>query len=121
MLNKLKTGRQPAAPKHERDVVKYLAKRVKQLGGEARKVRWEGRNSAPDWVVMLPAIEHPEVIDLDEPGRTIWIEVKAPGLAATFPKNAHERAQHREHERMRAMGQRVVVVDSYEAVDEVLS
>lgn len=110
----IRTGPQKSAPKHERDVVKYLSKRVKQMGGEARKVRWEGRNSAPDWLVMLPAIQHPGVIDLDAPGRTIWIELKAPGKKPTA-------AQAREHERMRKMGQRVEVVDSFERVDEVLS
>lgn len=115
-----KTGRQPAAPKHERDVEKYLIKRVKALGGEVRKVKWIGRNSAPDRVVMLPWRDDPRA-DSGGKDQTIWIEVKAPGLAASFPLGAHEQAQHREHERMRKMGQRVVVVDSYEAVDEVLS
>lgn len=114
----VKTGRQPAAPKHERDVEKYLVKRVKELGGEVRKVKWIGRRSAPDRLVMLPEIPHIGYIMI---AQTIWIEVKAPGLAASFPLGAHEQAQHREHERMRKMGQRVEVVDSYARVDEVLS
>jgi len=53
--------------------------------------------------------------------RTIWIEVKRPGGAATFPANAHERKQKREHKRMRKMGQRVEVVDSFERIEEILS
>lgn len=103
----------------ERDVEAYLVKRVKELGGEVRKVKWIGRRGAPDRLVMLP---NGRVFAVDERGhgRTTWVELKRPGLAAAFPKNAHERQQHREHERMRAMGQRVVVIDSIEGVEELL-
>ncbi len=109
----------------ERDVEEYLVKRVKALGGEVRKVKWIGRNGAPDRVVMLPMFDTPPVGD-DDPFAhvigplTIWVELKAPGLAAMFPHTPHERQQHREHERMRAMGQRVVVLDSFAGIDEVL-
>lgn len=115
------------APIRERDVEAYLVKRVKQLGGEVRKVQWIGRSSAPDRVVMFPnkIITKPYiagVADVSYPTAVppIWIELKAPGKAASFPANTHERAQAREHERMRAMGQRVEVIDSFERVDEVL-
>lgn len=93
-------------PIKERDVERYLVARVKILGGEVRKVKWIGRRGAPDRLVMLP---------VDSWGRnpTIWIEVKAPGEKA----KPH---QVREHDRMRAMGQEVFVVDSFTAVDEVL-
>lgn len=109
-------------PTLERHVEAYLVKRVKDLGGEVRKFKWIGRNGAPDRVVMLPGsalefIGGDYVVQLRPP---IWIEVKAPGKAATFPANAHERAQHREHERMRKMGQRVELVDSYEQIEEIL-
>lgn len=104
----------------ERDIEKRLVKRVGELGGEVRKVRWEGRRGAPDRLVMLPKT-HPRVVDgRVVEGGSFWVELKAPGGAATFPKNAHEKAQHREHERMRQMGQRVVVVDSYEQIEELL-
>jgi len=92
----------------ESTIEDYLVERVRVLGGEVRKVKWIGRNGAPDRLVMLPH-------------RTVWIELKAEGLAAFFPHTPHERQQHREHERMRAMGQRVVVVDSYQGIDEVLA
>lgn len=93
-------------PIKERDVERYLVARVKMLGGEVRKVKWIGRRGAPDRLVMLP---------VDDWGRnpTIWIEVKAPGEKA----KPH---QVREHDRMRAMGQVVFVVDSFTAVDKVL-
>lgn len=100
----------------ESDIEKYLVKRVKALGGEVRKVAWVGRQGAPDRLVMLPGAH-----DWSAPGDcTIWVELKRPGKAATFPSDAHERKQHREHTRMAAMGQRVVVIDSFEGVDEVL-
>ena len=120
----------------ESDIERHLVKRVKELGGEVRKIKWIGRNGAPDRLVMLPAIHHPawkaepgttkpgEVCwgyAWDKPAQTIWVELKAPGLAALFPHTPHERQQHREHERMRSMGQRVVVIDSIGGVEELLA
>ncbi len=85
----------------ENDIEQYLVKQVKALGGEVRKVRWIGRHGAPDRFVMLP-------------GRALWVELKAPGRK---PK-PH---QIREHARLRAMGQCVEVVDSFDGVDAILS
>lgn len=102
----------------ERDIEKYLVERVKALGGEVRKVQWEGRKGAPDRVVMLPVL-CPALV-CDETG-TVWVELKNPDTIKTFPANAHERAQHREHERMRAMGQRVEVIGTIEQVNRLLS
>lgn len=84
----------------ESEIEKYLVKRVQALGGEVRKAAWVGRRGAPDRCVMLD-------------GKTIFVELKAPGEKA----KPH---QAREHDRMRKMGQTVVVVDSLEGVDEVL-
>lgn len=109
----------------------HLVKRVKALGGEVRKVQWIGRRGAPDRVVMLPPFrlrareESPEAskwlgdmtrVICEELGwkfLTTWVELKRPGEVA-------EPHQAREHERMRKMGQRVVVLDSIEAVDKFL-
>lgn len=105
----------------ESDIEKYLVKRVKELGGEVRKVQWVGRQGAPDRLVMLPfGFTTPDPITSHIYGQHVWIELKAPGKAATFPANAHERKQAREHQRMRAMGQRVEVVDSFERIEEIL-
>ena len=93
----------------ERDIERYLVAGVKQMKGEVRKVKWIGRRNAPDRVVMLY-----------NPGRTIWVELKNPDTIKTFPANAHERAQAREHTRMRNVGQHVVVIGTYEQVDELL-
>lgn len=91
----------------ESQIEAHLVKRVKALGGEVRKVQWIGRRGAPDRLVMLPGEEWfigPE---------TVWVELKAPGVKP----EAH---QLREHERMRALGQCVIVIDSIEGVDEWL-
>lgn len=93
----------------ERDVERYLVKLVKALGGEVRKVQWIGRRGAPDRLVMLPA-------DKCWHGATnaVWVELKAPGVKA-------KAYQLREHERMRSMGQHVLVIDSIEGVEELLA
>jgi len=105
----------------ERDIEAHLVKRVKALGGEVRKVQWIGRRGAPDRLVMLPPICHGEMPDgcrlghdwVRPPGWSCWVELKATGVKP----EAH---QLREHGRMRAMGQRVVVIDSIEDVEELL-
>jgi hypothetical protein len=102
----------------ERDIERHLVRRVKELGGEVRKVQWVGRSSAPDRVVMLPA--RPGVLDLDYPGDTVWVELKNPKTILTFPADARERAQAREHERMRRMGQHVEVIGTIDQVEEML-
>jgi hypothetical protein len=113
----------------ERDIEDYLVKRVKAMGGEVRKVQWVGRNSAPDRVVMLPLQFKPMqplapgemVFDECVAAATIWVELKNPKTIVTFPADARERAQHREHERMRKMGQRVEVIGTLYQVEELLS
>lgn len=96
----------------ERDIERHLVKRVKELGGEVRKVQWIGRVGAPDRLVMLPDswFTREQCTSFTH---TIWVELKAPGEK---PRTS----QLREHERMRRMGQRVVVIDSIEGVEELL-
>jgi len=103
----------------ERDIERYLVKTAKALGGEVRKVKWIGRRGAPDRVVMLPAYTAKitneifmSMTRLSVLPQTIWIELKAPGKKPTI-------GQLREHARMRAMGQRVEVVDSMAGVDRL--
>jgi hypothetical protein len=105
----------------ERDIEKYLVRRVKELGGEVRKVQWIGRNGAPDRLVMVPAMKDFSAPVVYHYPRTIWVELKNPETIKTFPANAHERAQAREHQRMRALGQRVEVIGTLEGVDGLLS
>lgn len=91
----------------ERDIERYLVKRVKELGGEVRKVKWIGRRGAPDRLVMLSWAQGCI-------GDTIFVELKAPGVKP-------EPYQLREHARMRGMGQRVEVIDSFEGVNALLN
>lgn len=92
----------------ERDIERHLVKRVKELGGEVRKVKWIGRNGAPDRLVLM-----------EKRGRgfyygcTYWVELKATGKKP-------EPHQIREHKRMRELGQLVVVIDSIEGVEDLL-
>lgn len=92
----------------EREIEAYLVKQAKENFGEVRKVKWIGRRGAPDRLVMLPEI------GLRFPAATIWVELKAPGVAP-------EGHQLREHTRMRKMGQRVEVIDSLEGVDALFA
>lgn len=100
--------------KRESDIEKHLVKRVKELGGEVRKVQWIGHRGAPDRLVMLPSEwTDPAALYPSRWGGAIWVELKAPGAKP-------EPHQLREHETMRSMGQRVVVIDSIEGVEELL-
>jgi hypothetical protein len=106
----------------ERDIEDYLVKRVKAMGGELRKVQWIGRNGAPDRLVMLPLTWSPARVDFINGGQTtIWVELKNPKTVVNFPADARERAQHREHERMRKLGQRVEVIGTLYQVEALLS
>lgn len=87
----------------EREVEAYLARRVKALGGEVRKVQWVGRRGAPDRLVLLK--RH---------GVHCYVELKRPkgGLL-----EAH---QVREHERMRQAGCVVFTAYTPAEVDDVI-
>jgi hypothetical protein len=93
-------------------IEKHLVKRVKELGGEVRKVRFLDRRGAPDRLVMLPKRMQVCTCCFDPP-QTIWVELKATG-------EVPEPHQEREHQRLRAMGQRVEVIDSIEGVERLL-
>lgn len=116
-------------PLRESDIEKYLVKQVKAAGGEVRKVQFIGRPGAPDRLVMLDLTRAVALLAAEAGVNEdyaaqllheligmvlVWPELKAPGKKA-------EPHQLREHERMRKMGQRVVVIDSLAGVDEVLS
>jgi hypothetical protein len=87
----------------ERDIERAFARRVRELGGEVRKVRWIGRRHAPDRVALLPF--------LFAGTQTVWVELKATGERPS-------RAQAREHDRMRRAGQEVLVISSIAQIDE---
>ena len=102
----------PKIPTRESHVEAYLTKQAQALGAEVRKVQWIGRNAAPDRVLMIDS--------KTKMPPTVWVEVKSPSKGPKFPSNAHERAQGREHDRMRAAGQHVFVIWNYAGVDLLL-
>lgn len=102
----------------ESDIEEYLVNKVREAGGGIRKVKWLGRWGAPDRLVLLPPEE--ALFKGRNIPNIVWVEVKAPGKKATFPAGARERAQAREHARMRCYGLRVEVIDSFEDVDRLV-
>lgn len=80
----------------EREVEKAFVARVAQLGGVAEKFTSPGRRAVPDRIVLLPG------------GEMLFVELKAPGRKPT-------RSQQADHDRRRALGYRVEVIDSIEA------
>lgn len=82
----------------ERDVEKAFVKRVKALGGTAEKFTSPARRSVPDRLVTLPN------------GRMIFVELKAPGKEPT-------EKQALDHDRRRALGCDVRVIDTVEAAN----
>ncbi len=85
----------------EGEVKAYLRERIKALGGEVRFVKWLGRNHAPDCRVMFK-----------KPRKFLncWVETKAPGKR---PRPGQER----EIQRMRDMGETVLVLPTKEDID----
>lgn len=79
----------------ELQVENALIARVKSLGGTAEKFTSPGRRSVPDRLVTLPG------------GRIIFVECKRPGGKPT-PK------QQLDHDRRRALGCDVRVIDTIE-------
>jgi hypothetical protein len=77
----------------ETSIEKTAHNKAERAGFFARKVRWEGRVSAPDHVFSR------------EDRGAVWIEFKKPGEEPT-------EAQNREHKRMRAAGMEVHWADS---------
>ncbi|MDE9536145.1 VRR-NUC domain-containing protein [Xenorhabdus bovienii] len=71
----------------------HLVKEIKKAGGIAYKFVSPGRRSVPDRICVLPG------------GRVVFVECKAPG-------EKPRPDQLREHERLRALGCEVVVLDN---------
>lgn len=82
----------------ESKVKAHLVKRIKELGGEVRFAKWIGRNGCPDTRVMLPR-------------RSCWVETKD-------GKNGElSSVQQREINRMRRLGEVVLVLTTIEEID----
>lgn len=95
----------------ESAIERYLVKRVKEAGGETRKVKWIGRRGAPDRIVMFPSFKDGLWNHRYSALGGIWVEVKRPG-------GIIEPHQEREHTLMRHMGLSVITISSMEMVDK---
>ena len=81
-------------------IERYLVKRVRELGGEIRKVVFPGHRGAPDRVIFWPS-----------QGNVVWVETKS-------PTGKLRPTQIREHATLRTRcRQTVVVVRTMEEVD----
>lgn len=86
---------------HERDIEAHLVDQCKALGWGCYKFTSPGRRNVPDRIVIAPG------------GAVVFVELKAPGKRPTT-------GQAREHERLRALGCLVYVVDSFDAAEAVV-
>jgi len=82
----------------ERDIEAAFVKRVQKLGGLCEKFTSPGRKSVPDRLVTMPG------------GKIIFVELKRPGAKPT-------EGQLRDHQKRRALGCDVRVIDSLEVVN----
>lgn len=87
----------------EARIENYLVKRIKEEGGEIRKVRWIARKGAPDRYVWW------------DQGRYAWCECKAEGEEVDWRS-----LQGREIRRMHDDGLTVYVLNSHDAVDRMI-
>jgi hypothetical protein len=85
----------------ENIIESYLRERVKSIGGIAYKFVSPGNSGVPDRLVLLPG------------GRSIFVELKAPGKQPT-------ELQAMQHKKIRALGFSVLIIDSKEKVDEFI-
>jgi len=86
----------------ERDIENYLREQVKRIGGRAYKFESPGNAGVPDRLVLLPG------------GRTVFVEMKAPGKKPSVLQQAQIR-------RIKNLGHTAVVIDSKTGVDDFIS
>lgn len=82
----------------ESEIEKHLVKRVKERSGHAYKFNSAGRKGVPDRICALPG------------GCIVFVELKKEG-------EEPRPDQAREHQRLRELGMKVLVIDSKQQVD----
>ena len=87
----------------ESKVEDYLDRRVIELGGITRKIRYIGRRSCPDRLVLFPDL-----------GMYALIECKRPATDLTF-------LQEREAKRLSKSGLKVYRCRTYDEVDDFIA
>lgn len=89
----------------ERSIERYFVRKVKEAGGEVRKVKWIGRAHAPDRLVLWPGKD-----SIHWSGYHPLVEVKRPG-------EKPRPGQKREHARLAAAGFQVFTLSTTTEVD----
>ena len=97
----------------EKTIEAYLVREVAKIGGVAEKFTSPNRRSVPDRIVWFPMYDQTGRKLSRDFGHVVLVELKAPGKKATD-------AQLRDHEKRRAMGFRVDVIDTKQGVDEFI-
>jgi hypothetical protein len=85
----------------EADIEAYLRDQIKKAGGIAYKFVSPGNVGVPDRILVLPK------------GRTIYIELKSPGMKSTP-------MQEKQQRRIASLGHDVRVIDSKQKVDDLI-
>lgn len=89
----------------ERDIKAYFMKQAKAHGCLVRKVRWENRNCALDWLLLYP---------VEFRCQPRFVELKRPGKEPTA-------TQAIEHKKLIRYGAWVSVVASFTEVDDLFA
>lgn len=93
-------------------IEKHLKKEVEASGGKVRKLKWIGKNGAPDRIIWWPALR---TASGGRPApRMAFVELKAPGKKPT-------KVQEIEHAALRDDGFQVFVIDSIEAASAIVN
>ena len=95
----------------ESEIEDYLKRRVEEIGGKVRKIKFLGVNGAPDRLLLLPERRTRTTI---WPPCVVWVELKRPG-AGPRQRQLSEHVLLTQHEQI------VHVIDSKEGVDALLA
>lgn len=98
----------------EGKVEDYFVEQCKANGALVRKLAYVARRGAPDRLVVWLRMSAREMVPAQGSAIVDFVELKAPGQKP----DPH---QEREHERLRALGANVYLIDSKEAVDRYIA
>lgn len=90
----------------EGKIENYLVEQMRVSGGFVRKIKWIGRNGAPDRMVWWPSAPY-------KPAYIYFVELKRPGGKA-------EPQQLEEHKKLRESGITVFILDTIEKIDDFI-
>ena len=94
--------KEPSNKLLEKDVEAAVVRYAKSKGFWCKKFLSPNARAAPDRIFKIQGFDF------------FFIEFKRPGKATKFPSDEHERAQLREHQRIREVGGVVHLVDTIE-------